>query len=447
MRIIFLTILIDLIGFSIIFPLFPSLVKYYLAVDSNNFFLSIILKTVANVSGENINATSSIIIFGGIIGSLYSILQFIFSSFWGTLSDNIGRKTVLMISAFGLMLSYILWFFSGSFTTFLLSRILAGIMSGNISTATAVISDITNKENRSGGMAVIGIAFALGFIAGPGIGGILFNLNLVKYFPSLLSFGINPFSTVALFALLLSFGNFFFILLFFKESRFITAKNQVSPFVFFNFSNIFNLLNLFKNIFKIFKPLPYPGANLTNMANLVYLAIFSGMEFTLVFLADERLKFSAQDNAYLFVFSGILVTIIQGGFVRKRAGQIGEKKLTSLGFFLLIPSLVIIGLANSAPMLYLGLAILSTGSAFINPCLVGLASLYSPPDHQGHSLGFFRSFGALARAIGPITATILYWQLGSTLPYLIGATVMLIPLVFVFMLPEVSRERAEFKKK
>ena len=118
--IVFLTLFLDLVGFSIIFPLFPALAKHYLTVDADNYWLNLIFNSVANITaaGGVSDKISGIVLFGGALGALYSFLQFIAAPLWGAISDRIGRKPVLLVSVFGLALSYLLWFFSGKLHAF-----------------------------------------------------------------------------------------------------------------------------------------------------------------------------------------------------------------------------------------------------------------------------------------------------------------------------------------
>jgi ferrochelatase len=425
LKIVFLTIFLDLVGFSIIFPLFPSLAKHYLTVDADNVFLKAIFGSIQTISNytEGSSVFSGIVLFGGILGALYSFLQFIAAPLWGSISDRVGRKPVLLISLAGLAISYILWFFSGSFTVLIISRIIGGIMGGNISTATAVVADVTNTKNRSKGMAFIGIAFALGFVIGPAIGGILSLINLPEMYPQLAQYGVNPFSAPAALAFALSLFNVIWVYTHFKESlppeKRGTTETQRSA-----------------NPLKIFSPLPYKGVNLVNFGNFFFLSAFSGMEFTLTFLAFERLGYSSMDNAYLFIFIGFILAMVQGGYVRRKAQQVGEKKMAIHGLVALIPGLILIGAAYSNFMLYAGLFFLSVGSSMIIPCLTSLVSMYTPAAEQGRSIGIFRSLGALARVVGPITASIIYYKYGSAAPYFIGSVFLIIPIYMIMKLPD-----------
>lgn len=421
LKVIFLTLFLDLVGFSIIFPLFPELLKHYLAVDPENIFLKGILdlsSSIMSISGGD--TTQSIVLFGGILGSLYSLLQFVAAPLWGTLSDRIGRKPVLIISISGLFLSYVVWFFSASFTMIVIARIIGGLMAGNISTASAAVADVTSTKNRSKGMAVIGIAFATGFVIGPALGGILSQWDLSS---GLLEgvWGVNPFSVPAALAGILCLVNLFMVIKSFKETR-NPEKSEVKP-------------KHSRNPFKLLAGTPYKGVNKTNYIYFLFLTAFSGMEFTLTFLASERLGFSSLDNGIMFIFIGFVMAMVQGGFVRRKASKIGEEKLVFIGMILSIPGLLILSQTGSVLGFYAGLFFLSVSSAIIIPCLTALTSIYAPSNDQGRILGIFRSLGSLSRVIGPFAAGVIYWRFGSEYPYLWGSLFIVIPLVLAKTFP------------
>ena len=422
-KILFLTLFLDLVGFSIIFPMFPALAKHYLAVDPDNYFLNLIFGSIMKLTQAGGVNMSSIVLFGGALGALYSLLQFFAAPLWGILSDKYGRKPILLVTIFGLFLSYVLWAVSGSFTLLILARFIGGIMGGNISTATAAIADVTDETNRSKGMAFVGIAFAFGFIFGPAIGGILTLINPLDYYPVLAAYGINPFSNAAILAAVLSIINLVILYRQFEE----TKEQQIEA----------EEPSRTTNIAKLFTPLKNKNVNLTNYSYFVFISIFSGMEFTLTFLAVERLSYSSMDNAYMFIFIGFIIAFIQGGVVRRKAHQIGEKKMALAGLVSVIPGLLIIAIAKSGFLLYLGLFFLALGSALAIPTLTSLVSLNSSHEEQGKSLGIFRSLGALGRIVGPIFASLVYWRLGSLWPYLIGSVLLILP---VLILKQVKQE-------
>ncbi|HKK17428.1 MAG TPA: MFS transporter, partial [Opitutales bacterium] len=163
--IVFLTLFLDLVGFSIIFPLFPAMLDYYLPNGAGDGSLlgRIVapLAAWAEASGAENPRLMTAVLFGGVLGSLYSILQFLCAPLWGAWSDRVGRRKVLLITISGLALSYVLWFFAASFWILILARIIGGAMGGNLSVATAAVADSTTREKRSSGLAIVGIAFGL----------------------------------------------------------------------------------------------------------------------------------------------------------------------------------------------------------------------------------------------------------------------------------------------
>ena len=229
------------------------------------------------------------VLFGGILGSLYSILQFICAPLWGAYSDRVGRRKVLLITIAGLALSYAAWFFAASFWVLVLARVLGGAMGGNLSVATAAVADSTTREKRSSGLAIIGIAFGLGFIVGPGIGGLFAKINLLEIAPSLGQFGVNPFSVPALVSFALALTNLIWVARSFKETLPIENRGKA------------NSDRKGVPVFRMFKSRCLETRR-TNLVYLLYMLAFSGMEFTLTFLAVERFQFSVE-NAYAVRFS------------------------------------------------------------------------------------------------------------------------------------------------
>ncbi|HKK29690.1 MAG TPA: MFS transporter, partial [Alphaproteobacteria bacterium] len=183
--IVFLTLFLDLVGFSIIFPLFPAMLDYYLPNGAGDgSLLGRIVAPLAawsEASGAENPRLMTAVLFGGVLGSLYSILQFLCAPLWGAWSDRVGRRKVLLVTISGLALSYVLWFFAASFWVLILARIIGGAMGGNLSVATAAVADSTTREKRSSGLAIVGIAFGLGFITGPGIGGLAAKIDLTAW--------------------------------------------------------------------------------------------------------------------------------------------------------------------------------------------------------------------------------------------------------------------------
>jgi MFS family permease len=431
LQIVFVTLFVDLIGFSIIFPLFPGMLEYYSTQSPPSPLFATFydaLESLTGLLGVSGGSWGIIVLFGGLLGSLYSLLQFVGAPLFGALSDRVGRRPVLLVSLTGIFISYLLWFFAGSFELLVAARLLGGIMSSNISTATAIVADVTDQKERSRGMAVIGIAFGLGFVIGPAVGGISASLDLTAHYPALAAYGVNPFSMPAAIALALTAFNLVFAALRLPETRALATGPRPERSA---------------NPLALLRTVDYPGVTRTNLTYFLFLLAFSGMEFSLTFLAHERLGYGPTQNALMFLFVGGILVLIQGGYVRRRSNTTGPRRMTIHGLMLVVPALVLVGVAGglqSQLVLYLGLALLAAGSAQATPCLTALASAYAPAEEQGRVLGIFRSLGALARAIGPLFAAGLYWWLGPVVAYCLGGLFVLIPLFMSLKLPRLELE-------
>ena len=423
---IFLTLFLDLVGFSIIFPLFPAMLDYYLPTgQGEESLLGQLVSPLANWAQSSGTANPRFmtsVLFGGILGSLYSILQFICAPLWGAYSDRVGRKKVLLITISGLALSYIAWFFASSFWVLLLARVLGGAMGGNLSVATAAVADSTTREKRSSGLAIVGIAFGLGFIVGPAIGGLFAKIDLTVIAPGLEAFGVNPFSVPALVSLILTLINLVWISRRFEET--LPESKRAMP----------NSERRALAAFRIFQ-CPDAETRRTNFVYLIYMLAFSGMEFTLTFLAVERFNFSPAQNGGMFVYIGLILVLVQGGIVRRLAHPVGEKRLAIAGLAFGVTAFLAIAMTVKIGLFFGGLALMAFSIGLTSPTLSALVSLYSSEDDQGANLGVFRSAGSLARAIGPLVAAFIYFIYGSQSTYLFGALIVVIPLIMALKLP------------
>ena len=427
--VVFMTLFIDLISFSIIFPLFPNMLKYYQAVESSSSLFgwgySLLLR-LTEIAGSPEGEWGVIVLFGGLLGALYSLLQFFFAPVIGRLSDRFGRRPILIMGLTGMLISHLLWLLAGRFWLLVLSRVVGGVMSGNISTATAVVADVTPARARAKGMAIVGVAFGLGFIIGPALGGLSGAWDLTQRWPGLAAYGVNPFSVPALLASILTAINLLQLLWRFEETLSPERRGQSDS------GRTINPVTLARVSH-------FPGVGATNLTYFLFFVAFSAMEFSLTFLTVDRFGFTPRDNGMLFLYSGIILATVQGGYVQRRSASAGPKRLAVQGILLAIPGLLLIGVSawkNSPVILYGGLGILAMGAAHVTPCLTALASLYAPQDEQGRILGAFRSIGALARAIGPLAGSLLYWRLGADVSYTCAGLFLVLPLVLAARLPK-----------
>lgn len=409
--VIFLTLYIDLIGFSIGFPLGPDLLDYYLRIEGRTGVLGwIVAQTDALAQGLGI-ASYAPVLFGGVIASVFSILQFVFAPFWGALSDHRGRRGILLFTVAGTGASYLLWAFSGSFWLFLLSRIVGGAFSGNLSVATAAVADVTSRAERAKAMGLVGAAFGLGLVTGPMLGAVTVQLDLAARFPGLANWGINPFSMPALLALALSLVNLGWISAKFRETLpFGAAAESPEP--------------RLRNPIGAILGLDQPALRRTNLVAFVYSVAFVAMEVTLTFLATQRFGYTARDNGFLLGFFGVCAIFTQGYVVRKMLRVVDELRVLTIGLVASVVGFVATGFAAAPWQLYLAVAVLVFGSGLVNPSTTGLISLYAGAAEQGRVLGIFRSLGALSRAVTPVLAGVVFWMCGSLVVFLAGAALV-----------------------
>ncbi len=354
--IIFVTVLIDLIGFGIVIPVLP----YY-------------------VEGEAFRATPLQL---GLLVASFSIMQFIFSPIFGSLSDRYGRRPVLFLSLLGTSAGFLLVGFATTLWMVFAGRILDGITGGNISTAQAYIADVTSMKNRAKGMGLIGASFGIGFVLGPAMGGILSK------------FGHHvPFLFAGAMALCNALALFFFLPESLKEGVRNTAERRTNRFV------------------ELFDSLRDTRFRTVAAINFLIITGFSIMTTSFAIFTMNRFGYDAAQNGYLFAYIGILAVIIQGGIFGRLAEKFGETPLVVAGSFFLAASLVAVpyvgpqsgGLAG----LLIGMAFFAVGNSIAAPALSSLASKTASEHEQGKALGVMQSGGSLARAVGPLIAGIL----------------------------------------
>ncbi|KAF7352684.1 MFS DHA1 sub-family [Mycena venus] len=436
--IVFLSLVLDLFAFTIPLPLFPRIIEWYTLRESSdpNGFLSRTLQFVSTVRGffyiPSIHSKKwDIVLLGGLMGSVFSTLQFLVSPKIGSLSDKYGRKRILLITMIGNILSAVLWLQSTTFATYMLSRVVGGLSEGNVQLAIAILSDVTTPANRSKALAHVGIAFAICFCIGPPIG---------AYFASRpLPASMNTFVPAAITVVLLVLETAFLILAL-PETR---GKRMVPP-----VEKATNGASPSKPAKKASVEQRIKILRTLRGLHFLFLGVFSGVEFTLTFLTFDLFDWNNKQNGSLIGSIGIISALLQGGYVRRATSKIGEGVMARRGVSSCALGLVLLALLpqfiSTQPTLAFrllqGAAVcMAFTSATVVNSLTAFASLQcdensvdpitgKPKEHsqlaKGKALGQFRSSGQLGRAIGPLLACASYWTFGPSMTYTISAVAM-----------------------
>jgi DHA1 family tetracycline resistance protein-like MFS transporter len=376
----FLTIFLDLLGFGLVIPFLPGIARRLGAGD----FMATLPAAV------------------------FSIMQFIFIPVWGRLSDRIGRRPVLLWSIAASSIGMALLGFAPSLIFLFAARIWSGIATANIAVAQAYIADVTAPERRARGMAIVGIAFGLGFIFGPFIGGELSRFTV---------FG-RPGMLPPLVAAGLSAVNFLLALRTLPESLPPEARGRsvrrAAPFD----------LVAFRSAVAV------PGVGAAVAINFIFYLWFSGMEQTFRLFTADGFGMSDAGTGRVFGLVGVVSAVIQGGVVPRLAPRLGEARLVRAGLGITAGAFALLGVSPllgpwGKTALWAAAALIACGSGLTSPTLPAFASRRSSATTQGLTLGTLQSASALARAAGPILGGALYAAIDPRAPYLIGAVGLL----------------------
>lgn len=396
----FLTIFIDLVGFGIVIPVLPNLTKD--VAMKQGFFL-----------GPDVAV--------GLVVFFYAFMQFIFSPLWGSLSDRVGRRPIILISIVLSSLGYFMLGFGSSLWLIYAARIVSGIGSANISAAQAYIADITPPHERAKKMGLIGAAFGLGFILGPPLGGWLYHLGqaMIETGPAQLVNGklIHPeggLRMLGYFCAALSLLNLVMAWFTLPESlnREIAIKKRRFSEAFTGLASIWRV----KVIGELF------------LVNFIYIAAFMMMQINNSLLWREHYGIDELHMGYLFGVIGLCSAVIQGGMIGLFQKWIGVKRMLMYGCPLVAVGLLIVPLPSREwfyPVQVLSILFLTIGNGLLMPSINALVSINTPPDEQGKTLGLLQSLSSLARAIGPVISTALYAAF-YMMPYIAAALLMMI---------------------
>lgn len=380
---IFLTVFLDLLGFGLVMP--------FLAEEARGSF-----------------GTTEFV--AALLAAVYSLMQFLFVPVWGRLSDRIGRKPVLMWSVcasalgmFGLAggLAFgqsVLWLFA--------ARVWTGIATANLGTASAYIADVTTPEERAKGMALFGVAFGLGFIFGPFVGGMLSEITVngrTGVVPCAVAGGLGVINFVwTTFGLRESLP---------KELR-SQKKRRLTPLDWQATKHT----------------LARPALGFSVLVNFVTIASFTMLDQTFRFFTKDLFEMTQRGTGIVLAAVGVTAALVQGGMVRPLVKKHGELPLLRSGLILQVFAFVTLASAVETRLvgLWVGSILLAVGNGLSQPAGSAYLSRQANANEQGEVLGTNQSFASLARMFGPAAGGYLYDALGLRSPYIAAAIGMLI---------------------
>ncbi len=354
---IFLIVLVDVLGFTIVIPL---------------------LGLYAEKFGASPLVATSIV-------SVYAVCSLISTPIIGNLSDRYGRRPLLLISQAGTCAGFIILGISTSLWMVFVGRILDGLTAGNLSTAQAYISDHTEPQNRSKAFGVIGIAFGIGFMFGPGLGGWLGD-SYGMHTPFLVSASLSALSIICTYTILprelppqLRPAP--------AEGGPMPAGRRPSAFDFATYADYFKR----------------PGLGSIYLQFFLFTFAFSVFTSGFALFAESRFHWTARQTGYLFTYAGLVGIILQGGLIGRLVKRYGEIKLGLAGFVALVAGYIMLGFAETLVMLLVVATVSGFGSGVLRPVLTSRISQVVGRHEQGVALGISGSLSSLAMTLAPPT--------------------------------------------
>lgn len=380
---IYLTIFVNIIGFGMVFPLLPFYAKLYNASDT----------TI------------------GLLAASYAIAQFLFSPVWGRLSDRFGRKPIISLALLGLSLAFLVFAIAHNLQWLFISRFLQGVFSGAaLPVAQAYVADVTSKEERIKGMGNLGAALALGFLFGPGLGGLLSGVSV--------SF---PFFVAAGLALI----NFVSVQLFLAESLSQKAERLM-------------IKEGFLNIKQMYQGLKGEIGYLFVMTFLWAYAL-SNNQVAVPLLGYEYLNLSTMMVGLFFSGSGAISALVQSVFIHQVTGFFGEHKTAVLGLITMAVALFLMPFSKIGLLMGGLMMLMAVGSALARPTLATLISKETK-EGQGTTMGVATAFESMGRILGPVLGGWSFSTFGFHSPFTMSAVLIFVTLIFVVQIKGFFRD-------
>ncbi len=354
---IFVTLLIDVMGIGIIIPTMPTLIRGF--------------------TGGDLSIASQ---YSGWLMASYAIMQFIFSPVLGGLSDQYGRRPIILASLFGFSLDYLLLANAPNITWLFVGRILAGITGASFTTAQAYIADVSTAENRAKNFGMVGAAFGLGFIVGPAIGGLLGNIDVHL-----------PFYASAVLTMVNALYGYFVL----PESL---AMENRRPFDWKRANPFGSLKHMSK-----YQPMVLGlvgGYFCVQLASQAHPSTWS-------YFTMKVFDWTPDEVGYSLAFVGLIVAVVQGGLTRVITPKIGERKAISYGLLLWASGFLLFAFATESWMMYAFMIPFGLGG-LAGPALQSLITQQVGANEQGELQGGLTSLQSITTILGPLFASNLF---------------------------------------
>lgn len=358
---IFLVVVVDVLGMTIILPLLP----FY---------------------AEHLGASPSQV---GLLISVYAFCQLFSGPMIGRMSDHTGRKPLLIVSQIGTLIGFGILAWANVLWLVFLSRIIDGITAGNLSLAQAYIADVTKPEERAKSFALIGIAFGLGFLIGPAVSGFLAQFGYV--YPIYVAMALSA-TSIATTALLLPAGRP-------QIEGSESSRRRLSVLQWGAYVDFFRRPRLATLLWQFW----------------VYMFAFSTFMSGFPLFAERRFTaggqpFDAKHVGYIYAYVGVISILLQGGLIGRLVHALGERRLARAGFVFSVVGFAALGWTFHIPTLLLVAAITSLGTGVLRPVITSLITQETDKGEQGSVLGLTQSLQSVAAIIAPYAAGLLIQQ-------------------------------------
>jgi len=383
-----LIVMIDLLGFSLVMPLLGPFAKEY------------------RLEGWRV----------GLLFAAFPICQLVAGPILGRLSDRHGRRPLLVFSQAGTALSFVILGLARDFPTMLLGRMLDGASGGNIMVAQAYVADVTKPEHRARGMGMIGMAFGVGFVLGPLLGGLMQDLPLPSDWRLRAPFlAAAAFSVVAL------------ILVIARLPESLPAGSRPTQ-----AARVLTRRGL-ADVFRL------EGVGVLALIAFLSILAWASLEGTFAVFLQRRMGWTPRGAAFAFAATGLLSAFVQGGLIRRLVPRFGELRLILAGAVLAGLGFAVVAAATGVGALSAAIVLFAVGSGLMSPSIMGLLSRITPASEQGAVFGALTSIQTLARIVSYLAANVLLDRVSTAAPYWCAAAVyLLVVLLSVAAAPKLA---------